>query len=300
MAQIAIKGHDTRGNEVIEILEMLGGKNILRYFGDDDDAVYSIEGQDIVIYELEAIKNDDFIVFTLEEFLEKYPYKVRDNVKAWVNGECGFFVIQDMAWYCVSKVIKYKILGYWLSAETLQPYKEETMEERKYADLRLDVDQDDKLATEATIDGDKITAPENYLIGKVTKVDNGVLVEFVKKQPQYPKTYVECAKILDTFSAAHIDGYKCELFEKLQELIICRDAYWKIAGEQMGLGKPWEPENPAKHYIFTIETSGGVITSTNAITSKWGNRILVFPTEEMRDAFHDNFKDMIEQCKMFL
>lgn len=55
------------------------------------------------------------------------------------------------------------------------------MEERKYADLRIDVDQDDKLATEATIDGDKITPPENYLIGKITKVDNGMLVEFVRK-----------------------------------------------------------------------------------------------------------------------
>ena len=291
MAQIALKGHDTRGNEVIEILEMLGGKNILGYFGDDDDAVYSIEGNEIVIYELEAIKNDDFIVFTLEEFLERYPYKVGDKVKVLVKGYDGFFTIQDMGWYCVSKVIKYKICDFWLSAENLQPYKEETMEERKYADLRLDVDQDDKLATEATIDGDKITAPENYLIGKVTKVDNGVLVEFVKKQPQYPKTYEECCKVMgidsDNFLSIRNlyldDGEEVttnyeqdflDVLESLRQLKICRDAYWKIAGEQMGLGMPWEP--------------------------MFSNPFLNFPTDEIRDAFYENFKDLIEDCKMFL
>ena len=63
---------------------------------------------------------------------------------------------------------------------------------------------------------------------------------------------MECAKILDCFSAGYIDGYKNNLLEKLQELLICRDAYWKIAGEQMGLGEPWEPdwcnENKLKYY----------------------------------------------------
>ena len=33
-------------------------------------------------------------------------------------------------------------------------------------------------------------------------------------------------------------GYKADLIIRFQELIIARDAYWKIAGEQMGLGKP--------------------------------------------------------------
>lgn len=30
------------------------------------------------------------------------------------------------------------------------------------------------------------------------------------------------------------------------------------------------------------------------------NRILVFSTEEMRDAFKENFMDLIEQCKELL
>ena len=36
--------------------------------------------------------------------------------------------------------------------------------------------------------------------------------------------------------------YGYSSFMILQKLIICRDVYWKIYGEQMGLGKPWEPD----------------------------------------------------------
>jgi hypothetical protein len=51
--------------------------------------------------------------------------------------------------------------------------------------------------------------------------------------------------------------------------------------------------------VFTIENFGGNIQK-NAVTARILNRILVFPTEEMRDAFYENFKDLIEKCKKFL
>jgi hypothetical protein len=35
--------------------------------------------------------------------------------------------------------------------------------------------------------------------------------------------------------------YICKL-EAFRKLLICRDAYWKIAGEQLELDKPWEPD----------------------------------------------------------
>ena len=110
---------------------------------------------------------------------------------------------------------------------------------------------------------------------------------------KYPKTYIECAKILDCFSASYIDGYKNELLEKLQELLICRNAYWKIAGEAMGLGKPFEPCHTQKRYI--IRRAGDKIVKGFNISC-----VLEFPTTEMRDAFYENFKDLIEQCKELL
>ena len=114
-----------------------------------------------------------------------------------------------------------------------------------------------------------------------------------KKKPKYPETYVECAKILDCFSALHIDGYKNELFEKLQELLICRDAYWKIAGEQMGLGKNWNPCGAKDRYI--IRRCGDKILKGYNISC-----VLEFPSAKMRDAFYENFKELIETVKELL
>ena len=295
--KLAIKGHPTRGGEVIQLLEMLGGENKYNLWG--DAGYYVIEYGEIL--EGEYIFGDEqYAYFTLEEFESEFPYKVGDKVIVWIDGYRSICNVQNMEWDSIANEIKYKIQDYWYSTINLQPYKEETMEERKYTDLRLDVDQDDKLATEVTIDGNKITPPENYLIGKITKVDNGMLVEFVKKQPQYPKDYEECCKVLDIdtqFCMKYLPhgtfSYKEKIIYNLQELIICRDAYWKIAGKQLGLDKPWKPDwdNLSTTREFIKINKGCFIYSS---------RVLVFPTEEMRDAFYENFKEEIEMCKELL
>lgn len=84
--KLAIKGHSTRGKEIIELLAMLGGHNSLsetglRLSGTEYCCVYYIGTAGSIIYSHHSIVNDDFIVFTLEEFLEKYPFKVGDKVK---------------------------------------------------------------------------------------------------------------------------------------------------------------------------------------------------------------------------
>ena len=122
-----------------------------------------------------------------------------------------------------------------------------------------------------------------------------------KKKKEYPKTYEECAKVLlDRASVRNDFGYKGELLVALQKLLVCRDAYWKIAGEEMGLGKDlsWVPDwmclDPLYvilyqyHAICRAEVNGGT------------SCILAFPTEEMRDAFKENFDPDIEICKELL
>lgn len=149
--------------------------------------------------------------------------------------------------------------------------------------------------------------PEDY----VFKDENGNVINATKivlerKKKEYPKTYEECAKVLlDRASVRNDSGYKGELLVALQKLLVCRDAYWKIAGEEMGLGKPWEPDwenSEEKRYcIVNIE---GDINLPEKILTKWilkvTNKILAFPTEEMRDAFYENFKSEIESCKELL
>jgi hypothetical protein len=109
------------------------------------------------------------------------------------------------------------------------------------------------------------------------------------KISKYPKTYLECREMLG--ESAY---YGFSIYTTLQNLIICRNAYWKIAGEHMGLDKPWEP---------TTETVYGISRTANLIcqTHRYGNsKILEFPTKEMRDEFYENFKDLIELCKTLL
>lgn len=136
---------------------------------------------------------------------------------------------------------------------------------------------------------------------EITVEDGRTFVQ--RKKPKYPKTYKECCGILGLtydfpdIKMVSIDEYY--LYSGFIRLIRCRDAYWKVAGEQMGLGKSWEFKNPTKHYVFTIEYSGGKIILNAAVDSMW-NRILVFPTAEIRDMFYENFKELIEKCKELL
>ena len=151
----------------------------------------------------------------------------------------------------------------------------------------------------------------------VDKLPNGFELQedgyfsWVNKKPKYPSTYLECCSILqinNRFSITYnnidnkyISAYEYQLMldmDKIRKLKVCRDAYWKIAGEELGLGKPWEPDwkdcSQQKYTIFYYQDEASLSKGPNV------NRFLSFPTVEMRDSFYENFKDLIEQCKELL
>ena len=146
--------------------------------------------------------------------------------------------------------------------------------------------------------------PDGYIFKDENgNVINATKIVLEKKKKEYPKTYEECCVALEYIP--HTDdiiGYKWDILQSLQKLLICRDAYWKIAGEEMGLDKPWEPDysgtfengTPIKYVIYN---KGTYIVKERKSSP---NHILSFPTEEMRDAFYENFKELIEQCKELL
>lgn len=299
MGNLAIRGHATRGKEVIEILEMLGGRNEyhINITEKNQNLLYTIRDDDNIIigtYPTGSISK----IFSIEEFLEKFPYKVGDKVQAWINGYCGIFNIQDIKWDSVANEIKYKIYEYYYSADNIQPYpyKEETMEE----ELMPKIDFSKYCKNKYLLDmGD-------YEI----KVEDGKTY-VVRKKSHYPTTYEECCEIMGIDVSRTIEHDDCPFYKDvtcyeytllsslvhLRKLIICRDAYWKIAGEQMGLDKPWEPvwtESNPKYTIIVVENE---LVKPFALTQ---NYILAFPTEEMRDDFFKNFKELIEQCKELL
>ena len=296
MAQLAIKGHATRGKEVIEILEMLGGINNYKINNTEENLLYCLrEGDNVIIatYPNSSITS----VFTLEGFLEKYPYKVGDRVLYKTYGI--YLRIKSMLWNEEKEQVFYRLDSkelYVASEDKLQPYKEETMEkEEKYYDEWLLTDY---LEFE---DNDGAWADEVEVnLGKDYEIQiRGDKTFIVKKKSQYPKTYEECAKVLLERASVRNDiGYKGDLIVTLQKLLVCRDAYWKIAGEQMGLGEPWKPDwLNTEQDKFVLYTHNNVICLNRFVL---GHNVLAFPTAEMRDAFLENFKELIESCKELL
>jgi hypothetical protein len=135
--RLKIKGHPTRGREVIEILEMLGGVNRYNYRGDSDKLCFYIINEqdtdtDIIVYDyvdgFYIWGGDEYILtLTLEEFLEKFPYKVGDMVRVpeYKSKVC----IDDMRWngdeiqYSVSAK-ETESLYEWYSVEELNKCNE--------------------------------------------------------------------------------------------------------------------------------------------------------------------------------
>ena len=136
--------------------------------------------------------------------------------------------------------------------------------------------------------------PEGYIF----KDENGNVIEtkkivLEKKKPKYPQNYEECCKVLNyccnPVSVKTI--HKEELIRKFQFLLLYRDAYWKIAGDWKA---NWNTNIVAKYCI------GACMDRIEKHFSGGANYILAFPTEEMRDAFYENFKELINECKGLL
>lgn len=290
--KLAIKGHEKRGAEVIALLEMLGGINVDNLYGDDFYYYYYITDDKEIDAVVFKYSDDEACIFSLEEFEEKYPYKVGDRVIIKVNNQEA--IIDKAVWCCDTIIywLKYDdcLEGNWRT-EHLRPYKEETMKE-KIQTINLECGEF----------ADKVgVMMGNYEV----EVKDGITF-FIKKQPQYPKTYEECCEVLRIPKNEHyididaplVPSDYNRLVSAFTKLLICRDAYWRIAGKQMGLGKPWKPhwkDFSTQKYSISIDKDE-IITSYRVT----GSRVLVFPTAEMRDTFYENFKDLIEQCKELL
>ena len=77
--KIAIQGHPTRGKEIIQILESLGGKNQRDFRGDCIQGYYSISNN-IIIYFHNTKRVENTKLYTLEEFEKEFPFKIGDKV----------------------------------------------------------------------------------------------------------------------------------------------------------------------------------------------------------------------------
>ena len=247
-------------------------------------------------------------------------YKVGDQVKIksldWYNKnknkdgivDCGNAnFIPDMVIYCGYILTIYDVnedLSYYYMKGSRYAFRDEMIEGLAEAPLyKATVDKNGNMTGEFVRLKEvkqEINLPDGYIFKDENgNIINATKIVLEKKKPEYPKTYEDCCKVfsLGEDGRLYTKGYKASLIQIFQKLLICRDAYWKIAGEEMGLGKPWAPDWNNISDKYCIYFVSGDVWSKECQTRQCP---FAFPTPEMRDAFKENFDPDIEICKELL
>ena len=284
MAHLAIKGHATRGNEVIALLEMLGGKNIYKLDGKKD--LWYILSNSVIEYATYCFQEQGYM---LDEFEARFPYKVGDEVISQY-GKLGR--ISSLIWSDRDNQVRYE-----LESDVDSLYFANELQALKDDDMQADV---------GTVNINLADYYKGYNEVEVMISDGWKFEQRGDKmfaiRKQYPKTYQECCKIVNAsifvslvYNITNGEGYShdvdnLQIYDNIRRLKICRDAYWKIAGD-------WNPDwnnIQDKHCIYVVS---GEFWLKECQTRQC---TLAFPTAEMRDTFYENFKDLIKQCKELL
>ena len=134
-----------------------------------------------------------------------------------------------------------------------------------------------------------IKTPDGYEFYRIIEEGD---VTLAPKQIKYPESYFECCKVLGIDPDFHIIRItdKQDLMDNFYRLLVCRNVYWKLSDD-------WIPDWNSVNDKYTIYPVGKEIWRDKGQTI---NTVLAFPTPEIRDAFYENFKDLIEQCKELL
>lgn len=288
MAQLAIKGNKTSGWLVISLLKMMGGKDNIIPCDGTGGFCYFIDSDGIIKYQTKWNKDDArFKQYTYGEFVEDFPYKVGDEVRLGVPDEVR---ITNMYWDSCSDQVIYEALSVNggreydnLHAKQLSPCKEQTSPDKTKAPSLEGQDYSEGRCS--------YKIPEGF---EFEKVENDEIILKPKKKA-LPKTYEECCEVIGiSRHDVEIDlpqPYQQNMFN-LFKLLICRDAYWKLADE-------WKPvhQSGKDNTFYTINRFNNGI-----IKSKTSHRhsLLEFSTAEMRDTFYENFENLINECKELL
>ena len=120
--KFAIQGHPTRGHEVIQILENLGGKNTEGLKG-IHDTFYYIDDKNEIGDDYRKHFPPIYNLYTLEEFETEFPFKIGDKVT--IIGRSDFSrVITQMVWDCDEILYSFDGLNStWFGAKSLKGLK---------------------------------------------------------------------------------------------------------------------------------------------------------------------------------
>jgi hypothetical protein len=260
--KIAIQGHLTRGKEVIQILESLGGKNTTKLEG-CCRSFYYIDDKNIISDDYKENFPSNYKLYTLEEFEKEFPFKIGDKVIfpvkiGWASGKVtGLTYVGDQLKYEVDN----RIAGY----RYIEPHKLSLYPMKEERNITLTLEK----------------AKEWYKKGG--ELREIALQAFSEKELNpLPRSWEEFYKQGNPIASwRYAIPTKYEALFKLEQL---RNCWWN------GLKPNWLESNVQKYVIrkwrdkFSIETS--YVTHS----------FLSFPTYEMAKEFLECFRDLIEKA----
>ena len=287
------------GYKIIRILEELGGINVSNYAGNEVTLLYYIDKKNHIKGKYNGdLDKEKYVIMTYQDFITKYPFQVGDKV---VDCYGNPVTIKSMKWSddFETMVYDFEETEDVLCAEDIESVNDIHTKPSKMKIVLAELLEHIKTTPKEELEREFEEIEEWSNVGPTVE-EFRTFCECVNKKPKYPNEYEECVRIAKNIHGydIHIDApaYR-ELMESFVKLLICRDAYWKIAGEEMRLGDSWKYDMSKDEFSCAISYQYGCIEK-NEIRHK--NAILAFPTKEMRDAFYENFKDLIEQCKELL
>ena len=277
--KIAIQGHPTRGKEIIQILESLGGRNMYNFNGFGTFKYYIDSFNKINIA---AYLTSDWKIYSLEEFEKEFPFKVGDKIKHITS----IGIIKE---YCyINNEPAYKVesmeLGIiaTISAKILEPYKE--MERN----ITLTLDK----AKEWYNKGGELKeiALQAFTEKELTKIDlPKTWEEFCINYPVqsgecwlgscdeiYKKTY-DKERIYKNWIPSRKSAEAHLAMIQLEQLRDC----WR---------QGWKPTRRESYYVIKIGFRGLDVYRFCTV------EFLSFPTYEMAKEFLECFRDLIEKA----
>lgn len=288
MANLAIKCSLENYGELVSTLKMLGD---VRDKTTDDNKLYfyirPISDNFVIAYlDDEPKQCAEYKNYTLKEFYDNFPYKIGDNVMSPI----GEGVVSSMYWDKELEDIRYTIS---LSENRTGEFYTKSL----YRILVRDTRTENKTTVINIPEGSSVKDDKGNIINTKT-------VEIVRKTPDYPKNYKEACDILGfdcsgntTNIYTHCFQYDVKL-KNLYKLILCRDAFWTVAGLELGLDTSWKPDIVNGVYTATIINRSGRAVMDSGFDCE--NRILMFHDDKVRDKFHQYFFDLIENCLEYL
>ena len=285
--KIAIQGHPTRGKEVIQLLESLGGINSLKQTGRCIGCAYYVDIVGIISSFGTCRHCGNRKIYTLEEFEKEFPFKIGDKVITTGTSHPKIITgITDTQWglrYVISE-IKFPDSKEMPHISQISLYKE--MKEERNITLTLDKAKEwykkggelKEIALQAFTEQELNPLPRNW-------------EEFCKRYPiKKDEAYINSeGKILSfTTKTARRDwNHICPSKQsaeahlamiQLEQLRNC----WR---------KGWKPEYHSTSYAIKRSNDEIHVIQVYSVSA-----FLSFPTREKAEEFLECFKDLIEKA----